>query len=103
MLVVLFLKKKQTSCIYLFLRDFKKKLLRTSLVVQWLRLCLPAEGAGSIPGLGTKSYMPRGGGGEGSFRLRAKLRGRYGNFPYSPTSASLLLNPPPGWYISYNR
>ena len=32
--------------------------LRTSLVVQWLRLHTPnAEGSGSIPGQGTRSHM----------------------------------------------
>ena len=32
-----------------------KQVARTSLVVQWLRLCAPnAEGPGSIPGQGTK-------------------------------------------------
>ena len=30
----------------------------TPLMVQWLRLCAPnAEGLGSIPGQGTRSYM----------------------------------------------
>ena len=32
----------------------------TSLVVQWLRLCIPnAGGLGSIPGQGTRSHMPQ--------------------------------------------
>ena len=32
----------------------------TSLVVQWLGLCAPEAGVlGSIPGLGTGSYMPQ--------------------------------------------
>ncbi|TEA37365.1 hypothetical protein DBR06_SOUSAS1910057, partial [Sousa chinensis] len=31
-----------------------------SLVVQWLRLCAPnAGGLGSIPGQGTRSFMPQ--------------------------------------------
>ena len=35
----------------------KKKLLKISLVVQWLRLCGPSvEGPGSIPGQGTRSH-----------------------------------------------
>ena len=35
--------------------DLKEECLRTSLVVQWLRLCTStAGGTGSIPGLGTK-------------------------------------------------
>ena len=34
--------------------------LRTSLVVQWLRLHAPnAGGLGSIPGQGTRSHMPQ--------------------------------------------
>ena len=34
--------------------------IRTSLVVQWLRLCaLNAEGLGSIPGQGTRACMPQ--------------------------------------------
>ena len=33
---------------------------RTSLVVQWVRLCTPnAGGQGSIPGQGTRSHMPQ--------------------------------------------
>ena len=37
----------------------KCKILGTSLVVQWLRLCaLNAGGLGSIPGQGTRSRMP---------------------------------------------
>ena len=36
----------------------KKKRLRTSLVVHWLRLCFPIAGSlGSIPGQGTRSYV----------------------------------------------
>ena len=32
----------------------------TSLLVQWLRFCTPdAGGLGSIPGQGTRSYMPQ--------------------------------------------
>ena len=34
--------------------------LGTSLVVQWLRLCVPSAGAaGLIPGQGTGSHMPQ--------------------------------------------
>ena len=37
---------------------FLKKVIGTSLVVQWLRLHAPnAGGLGSIPGQGTKSHM----------------------------------------------
>ena len=37
---------------------FKKKVLGTSLVVQWLRLSTPnAGGLGLIPGQGTRSHM----------------------------------------------
>ena len=41
-----------------FLYD-KNAIIRTSLVVQWLRLCTPsAAGLGSIPAQGTRSNMP---------------------------------------------
>ena len=37
-----------------------KRLVGTSLEVQGLRLCTPnAGGPGSIPGQGTRSYMPQ--------------------------------------------
>ena len=36
----------------------KRAVWRTSLLVQWLRLCaLNAEGLGSIPGEGTRSHI----------------------------------------------
>ena len=39
---------------------FKNTLQRTSLVDQWLRFCTSsAGGLGSIPGQGTRSYMPQ--------------------------------------------
>ena len=38
----------------------KKLKSRTSLVVQWLRLCTPKAGApGSIPAQGTRSHVPQ--------------------------------------------
>ena len=40
------------------LLNYKQKSVRTSLVVQWLRLCAPnAGGSGSIPGQGTRSHV----------------------------------------------
>ena len=39
---------------------WKELVLGASLVVHWLRLQIPsAGGPGSIPGQGTKSYMPQ--------------------------------------------
>ena len=51
------------------LKEKKKKRVWTSLVVQWLRLCIPnAENTGSIPERGTKiphsTGMPKKGSGE---------------------------------------
>ena len=46
----------------LIVREVKLKttVRRTSLVVQWLRLCAPnAAGPGSIPGQGTKPHLPQ--------------------------------------------
>ena len=36
---------------------FPLKSMGTSLVVQWLRLCIPNAGAGWIPGQGTRCHM----------------------------------------------
>ena len=42
------------------LSGMNKKLVGTSLVVQWLRVCTPnAEGPGSVTGQGTRSHMPQ--------------------------------------------
>ena len=49
-----------TAILWSAVSPIKNPFIRTSLVVQWLRLCAPNAGdAGSIPGQGTRSHKPQ--------------------------------------------
>ena len=52
-------RKTNTIRYHLHVESKKYNKIGTSLLVQWIRLCLPmARGAGLIPGQGLRSHMP---------------------------------------------